>query len=217
MEVARSKNGISVAQRKYTLDLLKEAGMLGCKPVDIPMDPNLKLRPRTTEQTADKGRFQRLVGKLIYLAHSRPDITFAVSMVSRFMNDPSEIHMQAVMRILRYLKASPGSGILFRKTPSRHIDIYTDADYGGSVSDRRSTSGMCTYVWGNLVTWRSKKQSVVARSSAEAELRSLAHGVCEGIWLERLLRDLQISVDGPIRMLCDNQASISMSQDPVTP
>lgn len=155
--------------------------MLGCKPVDTPMDANVKLLARTNEAATDKERFQQLVGKLIYLTHTRPDIGFAVSMVSRFMSNPSETHMDAVMRILQYLKSAPGTGLSFKKRRSRGVEVFTDADWAGYVPDRRSTSGMCTYVWGNLVTWRSKKQSVVSRSSAEAELRSLASGVCEGI------------------------------------
>ena len=118
IEVARPENGISVSQRKYTLDLLKETGMLGCKPIDTPMDSNVKLLARTTEAATDKERFQQLVGKLIYLTHTRPDIGFAVSMVSRFMNNPSETHMDAVMRILRYLKSAPGTGLSFKKRRS---------------------------------------------------------------------------------------------------
>ena len=215
MEVARSEKGISVSQRKYTLDLLKETGMLGCKPVDTPMDANVKLLARTNEAATDKERFQQLVGKLIYLTHTRPDIGFAVSMVSRFMSNPSETHMDAVMRILQYLKSAPGTGLSFKKRRSRGVEVFTDADWAGYVPDRRSTSGMCTYVWGNLVTWRSKKQSVVSRSSAEAELRSLASGVCEGIWLKRVLDDLKIIIEGPIKLFCDNQAALSIAKNPV--
>lgn len=134
------------------------------------MEPKLKLNASEEKTSVDKGRYQRLVGKLIYLANTRPDISFAVSLVIRFMCNPKEPHMEAVFRILRYLKGSPGKGLFFKKNQSRSIEVYTDADYGGSQTDRRSTSGYCTYIWGNLVTWRSKKQAVVSRSSAEAEL-----------------------------------------------
>ena len=128
MEVARSEKGISVSQRKYTLDLLKETGILGCKPVDTPMDTNVKLLARTTEAATDKEKFQQLVGKLIYLTHTRPDIGFAVSMVSRFMSNPSKTHMDAVMRILQYLKAAPGTSLSFKKRRSRGVEVFTDAD-----------------------------------------------------------------------------------------
>lgn len=215
MEVARNETGISVSQRKYTLDLLSETGLLGCRPVETPMDPNVKLEIKDGDPPVDKGRYQRLVGKLIYLSYTRPDIAFAVSCVSQFMHSPSELHLQAVYRILKYLKGTPGLGLFFRKTTYRGINLFTDADWAGSVEDRRSTSGYCSFVWGNLVTWRSKKQSVVARSSAEAELRSLALGICEGLWLNLLLEELGLKIEVSVSTYCDNKAAISMSQNPV--
>lgn len=215
MEVARSKMGIAVTQRKYTLDLLKETGMLGCKPVDTPMDPYKKIGMEKDSLPVDKGRYQRLVGRLIYLSHTRPDISFPVSMVSQFMNYPTEEHMGAVNRILRYLKMTPGKGLLFKKDDSQKVEVFTDADWAGDITDRRSTSGYCSYVCGNLVTWRSKKQSVVSRSSAEAEYRALALGICEGMWIRRFLKELGIMEEISIRMLCDNQAAISIAKNPV--
>ncbi|XP_025692522.1 uncharacterized mitochondrial protein AtMg00810-like [Arachis hypogaea] len=110
----------------------------------------------------DKGRYQRLVGRLIYLSHTRLDIAFAVSMVSQFMHSPSREHMDAVFRILRYLKGSPGKELLYKNYGHLQVEAYTDADWVGNVMDRRSTSRYCTFVEGNLVRWRSKKQSVVA-------------------------------------------------------
>mgnify|MGYP003703484443 CR=1 FL=1 len=101
-------------------------------------------------------QYQRLVGKLIYLSHTRPDIAFAVSMVSQFMHSPGAEHVEAVYKILRYLKGTPGRGLLFKKHGHLQVEEYTDADWAGSVTDRRSTSGYCSFVGGNLVTWRSK-------------------------------------------------------------
>lgn len=114
----------------------------------------------------DRRRYQHLVGKLIYLSHTRPDVAYAVGVVSQFMHNPQKDHMEAAMRIVRYLKGSPGRGILFRKNDHLSIQGYTDADWAGSPGDRRSTSGYFTLVGGNLVTWKSKKQKVVALSSA---------------------------------------------------
>ncbi|RVW82594.1 Retrovirus-related Pol polyprotein from transposon RE1 [Vitis vinifera] len=215
MEVARSRKGIVVSQRKYILDLLKETGMLGCKPIDTPMDSQKKLGIEKESTPVDRGRYQRLVGRLIYLSHTRPDIGFAVSAVSQFMHSPTEEHMEAVYRILRYLKMTPGKGLFFRKTENRDTEVYSDADWAGNIIDRRSTSGYCSFVWGNLVTWRSKKQSVVARSSAEAEYRALAQGICEGIWIKRVLSELGQTSSSPILMMCDNQAAISIAKNPV--
>ena len=127
------------------LDLLKETGMLRCKPADTPMDSTIKLGNKDDNAPIDKGRYQRLVGKLIYLAHTRPNINFVVSVVSQFMSKPTEEHMEAVYRILRYLKMTPDKGLFFKKTAGNGIEIFTDANWTGSATDRRSTSGYCTY------------------------------------------------------------------------
>ncbi|KAK3036194.1 hypothetical protein RJ639_030264 [Escallonia herrerae] len=161
MEIARSRKGIAVSQRKYVLDLLKETGMSGCRPVETSIDPNQKLEDNKGDPV-NTSRYQKQVGKLIYLSHTRPDIAFAVSLVSQFMHSPHEEHLEAVYCILRYLKSSPGKGLFFKKNEQRNLEAYTDADWEGSITDKKSTSGYCTFVWGNLVTWRSKKQSVVS-------------------------------------------------------
>ncbi|XP_034687534.1 uncharacterized mitochondrial protein AtMg00810-like, partial [Vitis riparia] len=115
MKIPPSFEGSMVKNQKYILDLLKETGMLGCKPIDTPMDSQKKLGIEKESTPVDRGRYQRLVGRLIYLSHTRPDIGFAVSTVSQFMHSPTEEHMEAVYRILRYLKMTPGKGLFFRK------------------------------------------------------------------------------------------------------
>ena len=153
IEVSRSKKGIFLSQRKYALDLLNEIGMTACSPASTPMEENLKLCMHSNQVPTNKERYQRLVGRLMYLAHTLPDLAYALSVVSQFMHSPSEEHMNAVIRILCYLKSSPGKGILFTKRDSLDIKGYTDADWARSIQDRRSTSGYFTFVGGNLVTW----------------------------------------------------------------
>lgn len=215
IEVARSRKGIFLSQRKYVLDLLTEVGLLECKPVDTPILQNHRLGEYLDQVPADKGRYQRLVGKLIYLSHTRPDIAYAVSVVSQFMQNPSEDHMGAVIRILRYLKSSPGKGLMFTKNAHLNIEGYTDADWAGNILDRKSTSGYFTFVGGNLVTWRSKKQKVVALSSAEAEFRGMAKGLCELLWLRGLLTEVGFPPDSTMNLFCDNKAAIDISHNPI--
>uniref|UniRef100_A0A2N9J5N3 Integrase catalytic domain-containing protein n=1 Tax=Fagus sylvatica TaxID=28930 RepID=A0A2N9J5N3_FAGSY len=215
IEVARSKAGISLSQRKYTLDILQDTGYLGSKPVTTPMESNLKLMPDEGEFIDDPDTYRRLVGKLIYLTITRPDISYAVSVVSQFMTNPRVPHMNAVIRILKYLKNAPGRGLFYRSSGHLRIEGYTDADWVGSPSDRKSTTGYCTFIGGNLVTWRSKKQSVVARSSAEAEYRAMAHTTCELTWLRTVLQEFGLLTQGPTPLYCDNQAAIHIASNPV--
>lgn len=131
------------------------------------------------------------------------------------MHAPRVNHMKAVNRILQYLKDSPGRGIWMQRNRHSYISAYTDADWAGCQTDRRSTTGYCTFVGGNLVTWKSKKQNVVARSSAEAEYRAMASTTSEIIWLRALLQDLGFDSSQPTKMFCDNQAAIHIASNPV--
>lgn len=108
--------------------------------MDTPMDLNLKLEEQQTDNPVDRGRYQRLVGKLIYLSHTRPNIAFVISCVSKFMHSPCEEHMEAMYRILKYLKGTPGRGLFFKKSKERGVEAFTDADWAGSISDRRLIS-----------------------------------------------------------------------------
>ncbi|RVW96386.1 Retrovirus-related Pol polyprotein from transposon RE1 [Vitis vinifera] len=161
IEIAQSSSGVVLSQRK------------------------------TGEPLGDPGRYRRLVGKLNYLTITRPDISFPVSVVSQFLQSPCDSHWDAVIRILRYIKSTPGQGVLYENRGHTQVVGYTDADWAGSPTDRRSTSGYCVFIGGNLISWKSKKQDVVARSSAEAEYRAMALATCELIWLRHLLRELR--------------------------
>ena len=157
------------------LDILGETSLLGSKPVETPMDPNVKLYEDQGELLSNPERYRCLIGKLNYLTITRPNISFVVSVLSQFMKDPHLPHWEAVIRIVRYLKAYLGRGILYKANGHLRVEAYTDANWAGSPSDRKSTTGYCIFLGGNLITWRSKKQTVVAKSSAEAENRAMAH------------------------------------------
>ncbi|XP_058766312.1 uncharacterized mitochondrial protein AtMg00810-like [Vicia villosa] len=192
IEVAQSKDGLVISQRKYAMNILEETCLLNAKPADTPMDPSVKLLPNQGEPLSDSGRYRRLVGKLNYLTVTRPDISFAVSVVSQFLYSPCQEHMDVVVRILRYIKRALGKGLVYEDKGHTQIVGYPDADWVGSPIGRRSTSGYCVLVGGNLISWKSKKQNIVARSSVEAEYRAMAMATCELIWLKKLLKELQI-------------------------
>ena len=203
IEVARSPKGIVLSQRKYTLDLLSDMGMLGCRAAPTPIDQNHKVTAMSGEPV-DKERYQKLVGRLLYLCHTRPDIAYAVSIVSRYMHEPRSGHLDIVYRILRYLKGSPGKGLWFRSNGHLGVDGYSDADWASCLDDRRSTSGYCVFVGGNLVSWRSKKQPVVSKSTAEAEYRAMSQGLSEMLWVRNLLSELKVLRQGHLNVWCDN-------------
>ncbi|KAF3640417.1 Pre-mRNA-processing protein 40A [Capsicum annuum] len=169
---------------------------------------------RSGEPLSDPERYRRLVGKLNYLTVTRPDILSCKCCKSVY-DFPCDSHWDAVVRILSYIKSAPGKGLLFEDRGYEHIIGYTDADWVGSLSDRRSTSGYCVLVGGNLVSWKSKKQSVVVRSSAEAEYRAMAVATCELVWIKQLLRELKFGGTGKMELECDNQAALHIASNPV--
>ncbi|KAK8928931.1 hypothetical protein KSP39_PZI017248 [Platanthera zijinensis] len=218
LEVARRPDGLVLSQRKYCIDLLQDAGLSSCTPAETPMEFNHMSCAQGSENDSllpNPEYYCLLVGKLIYLTVTRPDISFAVCVVNRFMHTPWVSHLQAVERILRYLKTSPGQGLVYKPSSSLSLIAYSDADYVGSLDDRRSTTGFCTYFGGNLITWRSKKQTMVARSSAEAEYRAMMAVTSEITWLESFLVDLGVKLSSPSTLFYDSQAAIYIAKNPV--
>lgn len=215
IEVARSKARIIVCQRKYTLDILEEAGLLGLKPAKVPMEPDLVLTAKGSYSLKDPTRYQRLIGKLTYLTITRPDITYSVSTLSQFIQDPKLHHFKATLRLLQYLKAAPGQGLLFPLNSQLHLIGYCDADWARCPVTRQSVTGYCIFLGGSLVSWKSKKQATVSRSSAEAEYRSMASAMFKLTWLRYLLKDLHVPHLAPARLFCDNQAALHLAANPI--
>ena len=219
IELCRSKEGLFISQRKYTLDLLKDAGIQGDKTAKMPLEDGYKI-PREGEVEDSKAfhdpkLYRKLVGKLIYLTITRPDICFAVNQVSQHMQVPKEHHWRMVERLLLYLNGTSSLGVWMGCNKSTEVVGYCDADWAGDRADRRSTTGYCTFIGGNLVTWKSKKQKVVSCSSAEAEYRAMLKLTNELVWIKGILKHLEIIQSTPMTMHCDNQAAIHIATNSV--
>ncbi|CAL1399245.1 unnamed protein product [Linum trigynum] len=215
IEVARSPEGVVLSQRKYTLDILKDAGVTGARPSRFPMEQNHTLTRPTDQIIPDVRSYRRLVGRLLYLTVTRPDIAYAVNVLSQHVHAPSPDHVAAATRILRYLKTAPGQGLFFPSSGSLTLTAYCDSDWAGCQSTRRSTTGYYIQLGSAPVSWRTKKQRVVARSSVEAEYRAMASTVSEIIWLRHLLTELGAPQMAATPLYCDNQAALHISANPV--
>lgn len=175
-----------------------------CKPSKFPMEQNCNLRPNDADPDANPTRYRRLLGRLLYLTVNRPDITYAVNTLCQFMTAPKQTHVDAADRILRYLKMTPGQGILLPKEGSLSLQAYCDADWGGCPLTQRSCTGYMILLGGSPISWKTKRQTVVAKSSAEAEYKSMAAAVSEIIWLRWLLSELKAAQTEPTQLFCDN-------------
>lgn len=225
IEIARSDKGISLSQRKFILEIVSEAGLSGCKPAIIPIEQNTKLTTHEYDSSSspsiddslleDPSVYQRLVGKLIYLTMTRPDICYAVQILSQFMHKPKQSHMNAALKVVKYLKGCPGLGIFLSRDCDMKMMAYCDTDYATCPMTRRSITGFCIKIGKSLISWKTKKQSTVSLSSAESEYRAMAKTVCEIIWIRGLLADLGVQVDGPSKLFCDNDAALKLAANPV--
>ncbi|XP_028753328.1 uncharacterized protein LOC114712935 [Neltuma alba] len=221
IEIARSQKGIILSQRKYVLDLISDAGLSGCRPLSVPMGQNLKLRAFEEGKDAEKDllrepeRYRRLIGRLIYLTITRPDISFSVQVLSQFMQTPTKMHMGAALGVVRYLKQNPGLGILLSSNEDLKVSCFCDSYWGACATTRRSVTGYLLKMGDSLITWKTKKQSTVSRSSVEAEYRALGAAVSEIVWVKGLLEDLRVCHPQPVRVFCDSKAAIHIASNPV--
>jgi len=215
-EIARNSTGLHLSQRKYTLDLLHETGMLNSAPAPTPMAQTSRLQPDghlLDDNVASS--FRRLIGRLIYLTNTRPDIAFAVNNLSQFVYAPTTSHQQAAQRILRYLKGTPGQGLFFHTNTYLHLKAYSDSDWASCPSTRKSVIGFSIYLGHSLISWKSKKQQTISRSSSEAEYRALASTTCEIQWLTYILQDFKLPFTLPATLYCDNHSAIQIASNQV--
>ncbi|XP_028798944.1 uncharacterized protein LOC114754339 [Neltuma alba] len=216
IEVKRYKDGsLHLVQTKYLKDILSRAGMVNTKGVVTPMTVGLKLFKHGSDVMINPQLYRSIVGALQYATITRPEISFAVNKVCQFMQNPLMSHWKAVKRILRYIAGTLTHGIILRPCTNRAITAYCDADWASDCNDRHSTTGFCIYFGTNLVAWSSKKQATMARSSTEAEYRSMASTVTEVLWIKSLLQELRVALSGPARVLCDNLSTVMMTANPI--
>ena len=199
LEVSYSSHGLFLTQCKYIEDLIKLANLTDNKVCSTPMKLNLKLQRDDDTLISDPTLYQRLVGSLIYLTITRPDISFVVQVVSQFVSQPRHHHLSALHQIICYLKGTSDRGIFFPSHTTLTLKAFSDADYVGFIDTRRSTAGWCVFLGTSLISWKSKKQERVSKSSIEVEYRSLSSVSSELVWLRRLLLD--VPCDDSIHLL----------------
>lgn len=208
LEVTQNENALFVSQRKYAEDLLKTANMLHCNSISTPLNSNEKLHLQDSSGNANPTRYKMLVGRLLYLTHTRLDIMHVVGIVSRYMQAPSNHHYGAMKRILRYISGTVGYGIQYDSNVNLKLMGYWDSDWGGLPDDRRSTAR-----WVFMVG--SKKQQITALSSTEVEYISITSAAYKAVWLRKLLENLCEKQEDSSVILCDNKSAISIAKNPI--
>ncbi|KAL0460027.1 UNVERIFIED_CONTAM: Retrovirus-related Pol polyprotein from transposon RE1 [Sesamum latifolium] len=173
LEIARSAAGTSVTQHKFIRDIIQDAGLVNAKPTLTPLPLGLKLSSHNSPVLTDSEPFRRLIGRLLYLNFTRPDISYGTQQLNQFVHKPCLVHMDAAFHLIRYLKGCPDRGLFFPSSSSFVVRAYCDADWASCVDSRRSLTGYCVFLGDALISWKIKKQPTVARSTAEAEYRSL--------------------------------------------
>ncbi|KAL0392941.1 UNVERIFIED_CONTAM: Retrovirus-related Pol polyprotein from transposon RE1 [Sesamum radiatum] len=230
----RSLYGLKQASRQWNIELTskleshgftrsphdhyfftKDCNVLNARATATPFPPGIKFDNSTGALLSSPDRYRRIVGRLLYLGFLRPDISFAVQQLSQFLQHPRVPHWDAAIYLLRYLKGTPNLGLFFPANTSLQLCAYSDSDWASCPDSRRSLTGYCVFLGGALISWKTKKQATVSRSSAEAEYRSMASTVCELLWIRYLLHEFRIPPLLPIPFWCDNKAAIHIAENPV--
>ena len=214
LNIQQNPEGIFINQEAYTRKLLTRFGLDNCHKAKVPMCHGTRLDPSLDSPSVDISLYRSMIGSLLYLTASRPDIMFAVCYCARYQANPREPHMTAVKHIFRYLKRAPSLGLWYPAESSFNLYAYTDADLGGCYIDRKSTSGGCQFLGGKLVSWQSKKQTSVSLSTAEAEYIASAACCSQVIWMQSQLRDYGYNMR-KVPMFCDSTSAMRICHNPV--
>ncbi|GJZ93542.1 retrovirus-related pol polyprotein from transposon TNT 1-94 [Tanacetum coccineum] len=201
--------GIFINQAKYALETLKKYGMDLFDLVDTPMVDRLKLDEDLMGSPVDQTRFRGMVGSLMYLTASRPDLVFAVCMCARYQAKPTKKHFEAIKRVFRYLKGTINMGLWYPKDNAMSLTAYADADHAGCQDSRRSTSGSAQFLGDRLVSWSSKKQRSTAISTTEAEYIAMSGCCAQILWMRSQLKDYGFDFN-KIPLYCDNKSAIAL-------
>ncbi|XP_019090121.1 PREDICTED: uncharacterized protein LOC109128365 [Camelina sativa] len=215
IEATRSSKGLHLMQRKYITDLLIKTRMLDAKPVTTPMVSSPKLTLESGTTLTDAKEYRAVIGSLQYLSFTRPDIAFAMNKLSQFMHQPTDKHWQAAKHILRYLAGTKTHGIFLRADVPLTVDAFSDVDWGCDKTTYTSTNAYIIYFGGSPVSWSSKKQRSVSRSSTEAEYRAVANAASELRWICSLLTELGVPLPVALVLYCDNIGATYLCANPV--
>ncbi|KAK2435258.1 hypothetical protein QL285_020332 [Trifolium repens] len=214
IQIKQLEEGTFIYQTKYCLELLKKFGMTDSKIMETPMASTCALSKDEEGKDVEITKYRGIIGSLLYLTASRPDIMFSVCMCARYQSCPKESHLKAVKRILKYLKGTSNFGLWYSKGNDCSLVGYSDSDFAGCKLDRKSTSGTCHLFCNSLVSWHSKKQVSVALSTAEAEYVAAGSCCSQILWLKQQLLDYDLKLQR-VPILCDNTSAINLTKNPV--
>ncbi|KAJ1268379.1 hypothetical protein BS78_07G130300 [Paspalum vaginatum] len=216
IEVRQGDGAITLRQAHYAKQILELAGMAECNSDETPMEERLRPSKDSEANQLDATQYWRIVGSLRCLVHTRPDLAFAVGFVNRFMERPTEEHHQAVVRLLRYVAGTLDYRLRYeRHQRSAGVISYSDADHGGDIDDRKSTSGTLFFLGGCLISWQSDKQRVVSLSACEAEYIATTTAATQAIWIARLLGDLLGTEPEAVGLKVDSKSALALAKNPV--
>lgn len=213
IQVDSTEDGLFLSQGKYAEDILYQAGMSDCNPMPTPLPLQL-FTDAKPELFPEPSYFRSLAGKLQYLTLTRPDIQFAVNFVCQRMHEPTQSDFTLLKRLLRYIRGTSSFGIHISKSVLLDVSAFSDSDWVGCKETRRLTTGFCTYLGDNLVSWSAKKQTTVSRSSTEAKYRAMAETCAELTWIAFLLCDVHLLQSRPAVLKCDNLSAVQLTINP---